>query len=104
LRVGKSSWISYRPLLNNLWRLPLSCLSGGNDKITGTFALTEDIKANGKSDALVRSLQGKVEFITKDGKFYRYLLLVRILAFLNIIEILRASFLIWGGMVSLISQ
>lgn len=74
-----------------------SCLTGGDVKITGTFALNEDINASGKSDALVRSLQGQVEFITIDGKFYRYPLLARILAVLNITEFLRGKLPDTGG-------
>ncbi len=69
----------------------LDCLWQDSDRITGTFNLYGFLKSRAASGQLIRSLQGHVEFSAKNGKFYRYPLLARVLAFLNVTELLRGK-------------
>lgn len=68
----------------------LACLFV-NKRITGTFTLSGRLHAKGKSAELVKALQGTAQFRAKDGKIYRYPLLSRIFAFLNVTELLRGK-------------
>ncbi len=69
----------------------LVCLFGKNFQITGIADLNARISSRGKSGTLVRALQGKVEFRAKDGCIYKSPLLAKILAFLNVTELLRGK-------------
>jgi hypothetical protein len=68
----------------------LNCLLTDR-RITGTYTLSGRLHAKGKPGNLVRTLQGHVEFVARDGKIFRYPLLARILAFLNVTELLRGK-------------
>ena len=69
----------------------LDCLLGKDSQITGLVDLVAEISARGKPDRLVRSLQGKVDVRSKDGRIYRFPLLSKILSFLNVTELLRGK-------------
>jgi len=69
----------------------LNCLWGKDLRISGIVDLEAGINARGKSDNLVHSLQGKVDFRAKDGCIYRFTLLAKILSFLNVTELLRGK-------------
>ncbi len=70
----------------------LDCLWKDSDRITGTFNMFGFLQAKGRgNNGLIRSLLGHVEFSAKDGRFYRYPLLARVLAFLNVTELLRGK-------------
>ena len=69
----------------------LDCLLGKDSRITGIVDLKAGINARGKSDKLVRSLQGKVDFRAQEGCIYRFPLLAKILSFLNVTELLRGK-------------
>lgn len=71
------------PALNCLWRKEL--------QISGIVDLKAQVNARGKSDTLVRALQGKVDIRAKDGCIYRFPLLAKILSFLNVTELLRGK-------------
>ena len=69
----------------------LNCLWGKDLRISGIVDLKAEVNARGKSDVLVRALQGKVDFRAKDGCIYRFPLLAKILSFLNMTELLRGK-------------
>ena len=69
----------------------LDCLLGKDSQITGIVDLKVDVSSRGKSDTLVRVLQGKVDIQAKDGRIYRFPLLSKILSFLNVTELLRGK-------------
>jgi hypothetical protein len=68
----------------------LDCMSS-NKRITGSFNLIGKFHGKGKTAQLIRSIDGWTEFSAKDGKFYTYPLLARLLAFLNVTELLRGK-------------
>ncbi len=71
----------------------LLCLTGSdNTRITGTFDLQSHLYTQGKSDDLIRTLQGRVTFTAKEGEIYRYPLLARIFAAINITDMMRGKF------------
>jgi uncharacterized protein involved in outer membrane biogenesis len=69
----------------------ISCLSKVDIRMAGAFDLNGDLKAEGKGESLIDSLQGKVKFTARNGKINRYLLMARILAVLNVTEILKGK-------------
>ena len=69
----------------------LDCLWGKDLRISGSVDLKAEVNARGKSDTLVRALQGKVDIRAKDGCIYRFPLLAKILSFLNVTELLRGK-------------
>ena len=68
----------------------VDCLSS-TKRITGTYSLIGKFHGKGKSSDLMRSINGHAEFTAKDGRFYTFPLLARILAFLNVTELLRGK-------------
>ncbi len=75
----------------------LDCLAGKDVRITGTFDLSGNIRAQGKSGTLVKSLEGKVDFTSKDGKIYHYPVLAKIFSVLSVLEIFRGRLPELGG-------
>lgn len=73
------------------------CLSGSDVGMTGTFDLSADVSARGKSGALLSTLEGKVDFRAKKGKIYRYPLLAKIFSVLSVTEIFRGKLPELGG-------
>lgn len=69
----------------------LNCLFDKDLRITGNFDFKAAVNSGGKSDALVSALQGRVEFLSKEGIIYRLPLLAKILSFLNVTELLRGN-------------
>ncbi len=69
----------------------LSCLSTTSHLATGTYELTGEIMAKTKPDALERALTGKLSFSAEKGRIYRFGLLAKILAILNVTEIYRGN-------------
>jgi hypothetical protein len=69
----------------------LNCLFHEDSRLTGILNLKAAINSQGKSDALLSSLRGKVEFLSKDGSIYHFSLLAKIFSFLNVTELLRGK-------------
>ncbi|HXY55226.1 MAG TPA: AsmA-like C-terminal domain-containing protein [Nitrospirota bacterium] len=67
----------------------ISCLAGERVKTTGTFNLSADIEMSGKSETLLSSLEGGIDFKAKDGKIYYAPVLARIFSLLSVTEIFR---------------
>jgi hypothetical protein len=66
----------------------LVCLSDGELRTTGDFEFKGDIRSQGKSEELVKSLSGDFEFKSSDGLIKRDVRLARVLGFLNLTEAL----------------
>jgi len=69
----------------------LACIGYGKDIMTGTFDFEMEASAQGIKDHLARSLNGPIRFQAKNGRIYRYGLLGKIVAFLNVTEIFRGK-------------
>ena len=99
--------ISFRGLLNwsnqtlDLYFVPtasnyklvstLSCLTAKKDLATGTYSLNGEILAKAKAEAISRSLTGRLAFSATEGRIYRFGLLAKLLAILNVTEIYRGE-------------
>jgi len=69
----------------------LHCVRGEEIRATGNFDLKGRLKASGKGDQLVNSLQGDLEFVAKDGRIYRHIPLEKVFAYLSVTEIFRGQ-------------
>jgi hypothetical protein len=67
----------------------LACLWNREGLMSGTFDLKGELSARGDIADLPESLQGNLHFTAKDGRIYRFGLLAKIFAFLNLTEIFR---------------
>jgi hypothetical protein len=84
--------LDFKPVASGKQLEPtLACLLYEDSRITGTLNLQAAVNSRGKSDTLVSSLQGRVEFLSKDGIIYRSHLLAKIFSFLNVTELLRGK-------------
>ncbi len=69
----------------------LACLTAKKSLATGTYNLSGEIMAKTKPEALSRSLTGKLAFSAEKGRIYRFGLLAKLLAILNLTEIYRGN-------------
>jgi hypothetical protein len=57
--------------------------------VTGTYEMVGDVTADTLGDGFYRSLDGHMQFTSHSGRIYRYGVLAKILALLNVTEIFR---------------
>ena len=69
----------------------VACLWSERAQMTGRFDLRGKIMAQGKREELANSLEGKVQFLAKDGRIYRASLLEKVFRFLNVTEVFRGQ-------------
>ena len=69
----------------------LPCLTTKENLATGTYNLNGEILAKAKSEAIIRSLTGSLGFSATQGRIYRFGLLAKLLAILNVTEIYRGE-------------
>jgi hypothetical protein len=69
----------------------LGCLWDRQGIMTGSFDLHGQLAACGEQETLVRSLRGTMEFAAHDGRIYRFGLLAKIFAVLNITEVFKGQ-------------
>jgi len=70
----------------------LACLFNVKDRISGSFDFNGVIESNGTSDELLESLQGKLEFVSRDGRInHKFGILKSIISTLNFTEIFRGK-------------
>ncbi len=69
----------------------LSCLLGKPDLIDGRFKFKGRLKGSGSPETLKQSLEGRFRLNAKDGRIYRFDLLGRILAAINLTELVRGK-------------
>jgi hypothetical protein len=72
-------------------RETLECLWERGDLMVGNFYLVGKINSMRNGENLIESLRGKVEFASENGRIFRFGLLARIFAVINITEILRGK-------------
>ncbi|MHB1024116.1 MAG: hypothetical protein ACYC24_00240 [Desulfobacteria bacterium] len=73
-------------------KVPLLCLLDRQVDATGSFRFTTRISARGTdSESMLRSLEGPVELTARDGRINRWHLLSKILAVLNVTNVIRGT-------------
>ncbi|MBW1842032.1 MAG: AsmA family protein, partial [Deltaproteobacteria bacterium] len=65
-----------------------TCLAGETFKADGTYNLKGRFQGRGKAEELLKTVTGQVEFTAKDGYIYHDVILVKVLRFLNTLEVL----------------
>jgi hypothetical protein len=81
--------LDFQPLVRNQdFSSTVACLSGRPILMTGNLDFYGRVKGRGQSKDLVQSLQGPLEMETKDGQIYQEPIALKILAFLNLTELL----------------
>jgi hypothetical protein len=81
--------LDFQPLAKNQdFSSVVSCLSGRPVLMTGNLDFYGRVKGRGQSKDLVQSLQGPLEMEAKDGRIYQDPIAIKILAFLNLTELL----------------
>jgi len=76
---------------NKNLELTLSCLFNERASASGKFDLEGEIMANSKVESPVRSYSGVLDFSADHGRIYRFGILAKILAVLNVTEIYRGQ-------------
>jgi hypothetical protein len=89
--LGEDMLLDLQPVAVGLPLEPLLDCMASNKRITGNFTLIGKFHGKGRTAQLIRSVNGWTEFSAKDGKFYTYPLLARLLAVLNVTELLRGK-------------
>ena len=69
----------------------LACLTAKKSLATGTYNFSGEIMAKTKPEALSHALSGKLSFAAEKGRIYRFGLLAKLLAILNVTEIYRGQ-------------
>jgi hypothetical protein len=69
----------------------VSCITGEKDLATGIYNLNGELLSKSKPDEFLRSLSGNAAFSAENGRIYRFGLLAKILAILNVTEIYRGE-------------
>ncbi len=69
----------------------IACLTRETMKIGGTFDFNGDIRGEGRGEGLLRSLDGPIHFVSKNGRIDRFSLLVEIFSLLNITELFKGQ-------------
>jgi hypothetical protein len=81
--------LDFQPLTKNQdFSSVVSCLSGRPVLMTRNLDFYGLVKGRGQSKDLVQSLQGPLEMEAKDGRIYQDPVAMKILAFLNLTELL----------------
>ncbi len=80
--------LSAKPVSKNQELDPtLACLRDKKGLMSGNFNLGGNLMARGKYEELTKSLRGDMEFLANDGRIYRFGVLAKIFALLNVTEI-----------------
>jgi hypothetical protein len=69
----------------------LTCLMGGEQRMTGTMNLRASISGQGTKDTLVNSLQGELQLKAKDGFIYQDAQAAKVLNLLNVTNMFRGK-------------
>jgi len=69
----------------------IDCLTRESVKMSGTFNAKGDISGEGRGEALIRSLNGPIRFVSQNGRIDRSDLFMNIFSLLNITEIFRGQ-------------
>jgi len=69
----------------------LKCLANKKGLMVGKFDFDGKVTAKGKPEEVTKSLQGKLKFMADEGRIYRFGVLAKIFAVLNVTEIFRGG-------------
>jgi len=69
----------------------LVCLEGGEQQMTGIMRLDATIKGQGSRDTLLNSLEGDLQYSSKDGYIYKDAKMAKLLYVLNITNLFRGK-------------
>jgi len=69
----------------------LDCFFERNLRITGSYDFNALLNSRGKASGLIRALQGNAQLKAREGVIYKFPLLAKIFAFLNLTELLRGK-------------
>jgi len=73
-------------------KVPLMCLLDKRVAATGSFQFTTRLSARGTDpESLLGSIEGPVELIARDGRIYEWSLLSKVLAVLNVTNVVRGQ-------------
>jgi len=67
------------------------CLLGRQGTMTGKYSLSVSLTTRGEPEDLLENLDGKVDFIARNGRIHNIDIMTRIFAFLNVTELLRGE-------------
>jgi hypothetical protein len=73
------------------------CLTNKEINMTGDYELNATIRGQGQGKEILSSLEGRVDFKSRDGKIYHYPVLQKILSVLSVLEVFRARAPTLGG-------
>jgi hypothetical protein len=84
--------LHFNPVAENQNLEPsIACLSAKQNLADGTFNLTGELLSKAKPDAFPKSLTGNLELTAEQGRIYRFGMLAKIFALLNVTEIYRGE-------------
>jgi uncharacterized protein YhdP len=69
----------------------MDCLLGKQGTMTGKYSLSVSLTTRGEPEDLLGNLDGKMEFIARNGRIHNIDMMTRIFAFLNVTEMLRGE-------------
>ena len=69
----------------------VSCLSDKKDLVDGTFSLNGELMTKARRTDFPKSLLGNLDFTAEQGRIYRFGMLAKIVALLNVTEIYRGE-------------
>jgi len=69
----------------------LNCLKEEEVRVTGNFGLKGEIRAQGKGEELVNSIEGNLELVISDGRVYQHVPMQRLFAYLNVLGIIKGE-------------
>jgi len=82
--------VNLKPASNGQTLEPvITCLSQKDEFVSGAYEFSGRLYATAKTADILPQLQGRMKFTARDGRIYRYNLLAKILALVNVTEILR---------------
>lgn len=67
----------------------ITCLSRKDEFASGAYEFSSRLHASAKTTDLLPGMSGDLRFLAKNGRIYRYSMLAKILALVNVTEILR---------------
>jgi len=84
--------LDFKPISHGQELKPtLNCFTDKKSVITGRFDFSSTITAHGKSDQLLRSLEGKLDLRARDGRIYQAATLAKIFSLLNVTGIFKGN-------------
>ncbi len=82
----------FNPIAENQYlELSVACLSAKKNLADGTFNLKGELMSKARPNAFPKAINGNLEFTARQGRIYRFGMLAKIFALLNVTEIYRGE-------------